>query len=105
MPLSPNRYHAVFQSLKHYVKRNPWNLLTALILSEWAQLVLFGTGGHEFTDFALGTDYVSAIQSNVLLFVGFLWLTHARHAKFILAFLALILAAVSPLYLITGGAL
>lgn len=105
MPQSPDRLHFLLQSLKRYLKQNPWNLLTVLILSVWAQLVLFGTGGHEFTDFALGTDYVSAIQSNALLFVGFLWLTHARYAKFILAFLALFLAAVSPLCLITGGAL
>lgn len=105
MPEPSNQFQALVQSLKQYAKQNPWNLLTALILAEWAQLVLFGTGGNEFTDFALGTDYVSAIQSNALLFVGFLWLTHTRYAKFILAFLALVLAAVSPLCLITGGAL
>lgn len=105
MPEPSNQFQALVQSLKQYAKQNPWNLLTVLILAEWAQLVLFGTGGNEFTDFALGTDYVSAIQSNALLFVGFLWLTHTRYAKFILAFLALVLAAVSPLCLITGGAL
>ena len=105
MSQPPNRFRSQLHASKRYIRQNPWNLLTAIILSVWAQLVLFGTGGHEFTDFALGTDYVSAIQSNALLFVGFLWLTHTRHAKFVLAFLALVLASASPLCLITGGAL
>lgn len=105
MPQLPNRFRSLLQASKRYIKQYPWNLLTAFILSVWAQLVLFGTGGHEFTDFALGTDYVSAIQSLALLFVGFLWLTHTHRAKFVLVFLTLALAALSPLCLITGGAL
>ena len=88
-----------------YIRGHFWNILVALLLAVWSQLILFGTGGNEMTDFALGTDYVSAVQSGLLLFITLLWLVSTRIGKWFAAALVLILAGISPLYLVTGGAL
>lgn len=91
--------------ISSYIRGHFWNIIVALLLAVWSQLILFGTGGNEMTDFALGTDYVSAVQSGLLLFVTLLWLVSTRIGKWFAAALVLILAGISPLYLVTGGAL
>ena len=107
---SPDEFHARPKSLfmlkiGWYAHGHFWNILTALLLAVWTQLILFGTGGNEMTDFALGTDYVSAVQSGLLLFITLLWLVSTRIGKWLAAALVLILVGISPLYLVIGGAL
>lgn len=105
MTSSTPRFKAFAKAAGAYIHAYPWNLLASLLLALWTQYILFGAGGMDFLDFRTGTDAVSAVESLIVLFVSILWFTHSRLARIVPMVLALVLAVVTPLYLMTGGPL
>ncbi len=105
MTTSLPRIKAFAKAAGAYIRAYPWNLLASLLLALWTQYILFGMGGMDFFDFKIGTDSVSAVESTIILFVSYLWFTHTRWARVIPMGIALALAVLTPLYLMTGGPL